>query len=70
MRLVGYKQVSRRLGVKMGTLYAWVQAGRIPHIRLGPRSVRFDPDAVERWIDENRRAEPKLRDRVDGRRSA
>ena len=33
------------------TLYKWVRApGRIPHLRIGG-TVRFDPDALARWIE-------------------
>jgi excisionase family DNA binding protein len=36
-----------------GTLYALVSQGRIPHIRLGKRIVRFSAKALDAWLAEN-----------------
>ena len=45
------KQVAEVLGLHPQTLYKWVRApGRIPHLRIGG-TVRFDPDALARWIE-------------------
>ena len=45
-----YSEAASRLGLKLGTLYALVHARRIPHIRLGPRLVRFRPCELEAWV--------------------
>ena len=50
--LVTYAQASKLLNLKLGTLYALVAQGRIPHIRLGGRLVRFSPSALEAWMAE------------------
>ena len=52
--LVGYPEASRLLGVPIGTLYAWVCQKRVPHIRLGPRAVRFNRAELERWLGSKR----------------
>ena len=52
--LLTYKKAAARLGMPVGTLYALVSEGRIPHIRLSQRMVRFDPDELEAWIDAQR----------------
>ncbi len=49
-----YAEASDYLGLPVGTLYAWVSEKRIPHIRLGARTVRFDPAELVRWLDERR----------------
>lgn len=49
-QLLTYDDVSQRLKVKKGTLYAWVSRGRIPFSRLGGRVVRFDADQLDRWV--------------------
>lgn len=54
MKLLSYQQVAELAGVPVGTVYAWVSRKRIPHIRLGPRLVRFDPAELTAWIDEHR----------------
>ena len=47
---MGYKATAQLLGVPVGTLYAWVCRGYVPHIRLSRRCVRFDPDAIDEWL--------------------
>jgi excisionase family DNA binding protein len=51
---VGYDEASRILNVKRQTLYAWVSRKRIPHIRLGPRCIRFSRAELNRWIEASR----------------
>jgi excisionase family DNA binding protein len=46
------------LGLKPGTLYCLVAQSRIPHVRLGPRLVRFSRTALQAWIAE-RAVEPR-----------
>ena len=50
--LLTYDQVSRRLGLPLGTLYALVHEARIPHVRLGKRLVRFRSADLERWLSD------------------
>lgn len=45
-----YRQTAERLGVRIGTLYAWVHERRIPHIRFSGKFVRFDPEEIEIWL--------------------
>lgn len=47
--LLTIKEVSERLRVKPGTLYAWVARGRIPYVRIH-RLVRFRAEEIERWM--------------------
>ena len=49
-QLVDYAAMAKELGIAKGTLYSWVSLKRIPHIRFGPRCVRFDPVVVRRWV--------------------
>lgn len=49
--MLTYRQVAVALGVPVGTVYAWVHNGAIPHVRLGPRLVRFSRASVQRWLD-------------------
>lgn len=49
--LITYDEAAKRLGLALGTLYALVHAGRIPHVRLGKRLVRFRPAELERWLE-------------------
>lgn len=51
MEMLGYIEAAALLGVPIGTVYAWVSRHRIPHVRLGPRLVRFRRSEIERWIE-------------------
>ena len=54
-RLMTYTELARSVGVEVSTLYGWVRMGRIPCVYLGPRCVRFDPEAVEAWLEKHHR---------------
>jgi excisionase family DNA binding protein len=51
-RLVRIDEAAEYLGVSRRTLYNWVQAGRVPVVRLSPRAIRFDRRVLEKWIQE------------------
>lgn len=46
--------VAQVLQVDESTVRRWAAEGRLPAIRLGPGAVRFDPDEIERWLEERR----------------
>jgi excisionase family DNA binding protein len=50
--LLTYVEAAKFLSLPVGTLYAWVDARRIPHFRLGIRLVRFSRVALEEWLAE------------------
>ena len=54
MKLLTYDDAAKLLSLPKGTLYWWVQHKRIPHVRLGPRTVRFERSALEEWIRTSR----------------
>ena len=54
MRLASYRTLSEYLEVPVGTLYAWVHEGRVPHMRISGRTVRFDLDQIDAWLAERR----------------
>lgn len=48
------EELAEAISVKLDTIYAWVQRGRIPPEcirRPGGRALRFDVEAVRKWID-------------------
>lgn len=55
-RLLTYAEVQARTGWALGTLYAMVARRQLPHVRLGPRSVRFRLEDIERLIRDGYRA--------------
>jgi excisionase family DNA binding protein len=48
-RILTLRHISQKLLVAESTVYDWVQAGYIPHIRVG-RLIRFDEGAIDRWL--------------------
>ena len=53
-RLMTYAETAAHLSVPIGTLYAWVHEGRIPHIRLSARTVRFEEFEIQAWLSRRR----------------
>lgn len=49
-----YREASELTGLPRGTLARMVSEGKIPILRYGPRTVRFDPDQLKQWIDSHR----------------
>lgn len=47
-QLVTASDIGKMLGVSKGWVLTEARHDRIPHVRFG-RSVRFDPEAVDRW---------------------
>lgn len=55
-RLMNIRQLSGYLAMPVATIYTWVCLRRVPAsciVRLG-RSLRFDREAVDLWIEEQR----------------
>ncbi len=47
---IDYKQLAKKIGLPMGTLYCLVSKQEIPHHRLGRRLVRFSLLEIENWL--------------------
>ncbi|GKS62893.1 hypothetical protein YTPLAS72_01970 [Nitrospira sp.] len=48
-RLLTIQEASRYTGLSVHTLYTMVGQRRVPHVKLG-RLVKFDREALEKWI--------------------
>jgi excisionase family DNA binding protein len=44
------RELARRLGVPLRTVYLWTEQGRLPHVKLG-RLTRFRPEDIKAIID-------------------
>jgi excisionase family DNA binding protein len=49
--LLSVRQISEMLGYHKMTLYSWVAAGKIPHLRI-EGTIRFDPNKLAVWLQE------------------
>jgi excisionase family DNA binding protein len=54
MALLTYSDAATLLRLPVGTLHAMVSQRRIPHVRLGPRLVRFVEAELLAWIESRR----------------
>lgn len=51
-RLLTPKNVSDLLGIPVRTLYTWRRLGKGPRAISIGRHLRWEPDEVRRWLDE------------------
>jgi excisionase family DNA binding protein len=51
--LVSAERVGSVIGVTGRTVRRWARAGSIPSVRCGPRTIRFDPEAIGAWAAEH-----------------
>ena len=59
--ILSYADLERLTLVPRPTLRGWVSQRRIPHVRLGPRSVRFERKVILLWLAERRIGEGAAR---------
>lgn len=52
-------QAAATLGVHPSTIWRWIDAGRLPAYRVGPKSIRIKRSDVERLICPVKPAEPE-----------
>jgi excisionase family DNA binding protein len=64
-RLITIWEVSALTGLSVSTLYTWVSQRKIPFVKLG-RLLRFDTQAIDRWIRKNTVREGKFNDSAAG----
>ncbi len=55
--LVDIETVARSLGISLRQVRRFVAEGQIPFVRVG-HLIRFDPDAINDWIDARRSGPP------------
>ena len=47
---IDYATAADLLGIGVGTLRSMVHRKQVPHIRMGPKLVRFDVHELEEWL--------------------
>jgi excisionase family DNA binding protein len=48
--LLTAQQVAALLKVELTTVYKWTSRGRIPHVKLSARAIRFSEAAIAQWL--------------------
>jgi excisionase family DNA binding protein len=51
-------ELATRLKVRPNTVKEWARAGKIPRVRITPKVVRYDPDAVREALEKQQGARP------------
>lgn len=49
-KLFTIEQLAEQMEVSKHTIYKWVAANKIPHIKMPNQAVRFESTAIEKWI--------------------
>jgi excisionase family DNA binding protein len=49
-RLLTAQEVSVLLKMELTTVYKWTSQGRIPHVKLSARAIRFSKAAIMEWL--------------------
>lgn len=50
MKLIDAKAASEILGLRLPRLYELVRSKVVPHVRVGTRQLRFDPQELRQWV--------------------
>lgn len=58
-RLIRAEEVANALGISRLRVYQLARVGELPSVRLGTKSIRFDPEAVEAWVGTQAKAKTK-----------
>jgi len=53
--ILTYREAAEYLRTPVNTLYWLIAQQRIPHFRIGPRSVRFRRSELDAWLAANHR---------------
>ena len=60
------KQLADFLQVHQETIRTWVAQRKIPHYKIGRKSLRFDLDQIRKWL-QDRHIEPSASSKAAGR---
>lgn len=48
--LLNTKDLSKKLGMSYQGILKWVRDGKIPHVRLGSHTIRYDEEVIDKWL--------------------
>jgi len=55
--LLNTKDLSKKLGISYQGILKWVRDGKIPHVRLGTHTIRYNEEVINKWIIEKSHAD-------------
>lgn len=54
--LLNTKDLSKKIGISYQGILKWVREGKIPHVRLGTHTIRYNEEVINKWIADNSHA--------------
>jgi len=54
-KIISAQKVAERLNKSIPTIWRWCREGEIPHRRINPRTLLFDEQEIEQWIESKAR---------------
>lgn len=57
-KLLNKKQVADVLGVKVPAINKWMHEKKIPYVKISPKTVRFIPSEIRKYIAKRKSANP------------
>lgn len=51
-RLIDIEAVGEKLDVSKWTIYRMIKHRQIPFRQIAPKTYRFDPDVIDKWISD------------------
>lgn len=55
--LLNTKDLSKKLGISYQGILKWVRDGKIPHVRLGTHTIRYNEEVINKWLAEKSHAD-------------
>jgi len=49
-KLISVKELAEQIKFSPITIYRWVKARKIPHVKMPGNDIRFDKEIIENWI--------------------
>jgi excisionase family DNA binding protein len=49
-KFLNVQELAGHLGISVWSVYSWLHQGLIPKVPGLGRTVRFDPDEIDRWL--------------------
>jgi len=62
--LMTINEVAKYLNFKPRTIHNWVQKNLIPHYRLGRKTIRFDMETIDEWLETKRQGDALQRSKI------
>lgn len=50
-RLMRVRELADYLAIKPKTVYYYTRLGKIPHLHIGQKEIRYDKKEIDNWID-------------------